>query len=104
MSYGTGLLCILALVRGNVFNFDFSKAYIISLDYLSVFGSVIDFTAYFSLLKRIRAEQAAYATVLFPVVALTLSTLFENYQWTATAGFGVVITLLGNFLINWRST
>jgi len=104
MSYGTGLLCILALVRGNVFNFDFSKAYIISLAYLSVFGSVIAFTAYFALLKRIRAEQAAYATVLFPVVALTLSTLFENYQWTAAAGFGVVITLLGNFLINWRST
>ncbi len=104
MSYGTGLLCILALVRGNVFNFDFSKAYIISLAYLSVFGSVIAFTAYFALLKHIRTEQAAYATVLFPVVALTLSTLFENYQWTATAGIGVFITLLGNILINWRST
>lgn len=104
MSYGTGLLCILALVRGNVFNFDFSKTYIISLAYLSVFGSVIAFTAYFALLKHIRTEQAAYATVLFPVVALTLSTLFENYQWTATAGIGVFITLLGNILINWRST
>ncbi len=104
MSYGTGLLCILALVRGNVFNFDFSKAYIVSLAYLSVFGSVIAFTAYFALLKHIRTEQAAYATVLFPVVALTLSTLFENYQWTATAGIGVFITLLGNIIINWRST
>ncbi len=104
MSYGTGLLCFLALVRGNVFNFDFSKTYIISLAYLSVFGSVIAFTAYFALLKHIRTEQAAYATVLFPVVALTLSTLFENYQWTATAGIGVFITLLGNILINWRST
>lgn len=104
MSYGTVLLCLLALVRGNVFNFDLSPTYVYSLAYLSVFGSVIAFTAYFALLNHIRPEQAAYATVLFPVVALTLSTLFENYQWTATAVCGVLITLLGNFLINWRST
>ena len=104
MSYGTGLLCILALIRGNVFNFDLSPTYVISLAYLSVFGSVIAFIAYFTLLTHVRAEQAAYATVLFPVVALTLSTLFENYQWTAAAVFGVFVTLFGNFLINWRST
>lgn len=103
MTYGAGLLCLLALARGNVFNFDPALTYIVSLAYLSLFGSVIAFTAYFSLLKRIRPEQAAYATVLFPVVALTLSTFFENYQWTTTAVFGVVITLLGNFLITWRT-
>ncbi len=104
MTYGTGLLCILALARGNVFNFDLSQAYILSLAYLSIFGSVIAFIAYFALLKHIRPEQAAYATVLFPVVALTLSTMFESYQWTTTAVFGVGITILGNVLINWRTT
>ena len=103
MTYGTGLLCILSLVRGNVFNFDPSPFYTLSLVYLSVFGSVIAFTAYFALLKRIRPEQAAYATVLFPVVALTLSTFFESYQWSAVSVFGVVITLFGNLLITWRS-
>lgn len=103
MTYGTGLLCVLSLVRGNVFNFDPSPSYTLSLVYLSVFGSVIAFTAYFALLKRIRPEQAAYATVLFPVVALTLSTFFESYQWSAVSVFGVVITLLGNLLITWRA-
>ena len=103
MTYGTGLLCILALARGNVFNFDPSPAYILSLAYLSLFGSVIAFTAYFALLRHIRPEQAAYATVLFPIVALTLSTLFESYQWTMTAALGVGITLLGNVMINWRT-
>lgn len=103
MTYGTGLLCVLSLVRGNVFNFDPSPSYTLSLVYLSVFGSVIAFTAYFALLKRIRPEQAAYATVLFPVVALTLSTFFESYQWSAISVFGVVITLLGNLLITWRA-
>lgn len=103
MTYGTGFLCILALARGNVFNFDPSPAYILSLAYLSLFGSVIAFTAYFALLRHIRPEQAAYATVLFPIVALTLSTLFESYQWTMTAALGVGITLLGNVMINWRT-
>lgn len=103
MTYGTGLLCVLSLVRGNVFNFDPSPSYTLSLVYLSVFGSVVAFTAYFALLKRIRPEQAAYATVLFPVVALTLSTFFESYQWSAVSVFGVVITLLGNLLITWRA-
>ena len=103
MTYGTGLLCVLSLVRGNVFNFDPSPSYTLSLVYLSVFGSVIAFTAYFALLKRIRPEQAAYATVLFPVVALTLSTFFESYQWSTVSVFGVVITLLGNLLITWRT-
>lgn len=103
MSYGTGLLCFLALIRGNVFNFDSSPSYALSLAYLSIFGSVIAFTAYFALLKRVRPEQAAYATVLFPVVALTISTFFEGYHWTAIAAFGVVITLFGNLLIIWRT-
>lgn len=103
MTYGTGLLFVLSLVRGNVLNFDLSPSYTLSLVYLSVFGSVIAFTAYFALLKRIRPEQAAYATVLFPVVALTLSTFFESYQWSAVSVFGVVITLFGNLLITWRA-
>ena len=104
MTYGTGLLCAVSFVRGNEFNFDASPPYILSLVYLSVFGSVIAFSAYFALLKRIRPEQAAYATVLFPVVALTLSTFFESYQWTASSVLGVVITLFGNLLITWRAT
>ena len=104
MTFGTGLLCILAVALGIFFIFDPSPAYILSLAYLSLFGSVIAFTAYFALLRHIRPEQAAYATVLFPVVALTLSTLFESYQWTAAGVLGVGITLLGNVLINWRTT
>jgi len=104
MSYGTALLCFLAVLRGKAFNFDPSPSYVWSLAYLSVVGSVIAFIAYFSLLKRIRPEQAAYVTVLFPVVALTLSTFFEGYQWTAVTVLGVVITLLGNLLIAWRTS
>jgi drug/metabolite transporter (DMT)-like permease len=99
MGYGALLLCVLALCKGHWFAFDSKVPYILSLLYLALISSVLGFAAYFALLKRIDAERAAYATVLFPVVALLLSTLFEAYQWTATAIAGVAVTLAGNVLV-----
>ncbi len=99
MAYGTLLLSLFVVVRGARFTFDPAFSYVGSLLYLAVFGSVIAFACYFALLGRIGAERSAYATVLFPIVALVISTLFEGYQWTATALAGVALTLAGNLLV-----
>jgi drug/metabolite transporter (DMT)-like permease len=99
MAYGTALLTLYALAIGNGFAFDTAIPYVGSLLYLSLVGSVIAFACYFALLKRIQAERAAYATVLFPIVALFLSTLFEGYQWSTAAFGGVALTLVGNVLV-----
>jgi len=37
--------------------------------------------------------------VLYPVVALAISTFFEGYRWTAIAAVGILLTLCGNWLI-----
>ena len=99
MAYGAALLSLFAWVGGHGFTFDPAWPYVGSLLYLSLIGSVAGFACYFALLRRIAAERAAYATVLFPIVALALSTLFEGYQWTALAFFGVLLTLTGNILV-----
>lgn len=99
MMYGVVLLCIFVSLRGESFDFDFAFPYVASLAYLSIVGSVVAFAAYFALLARIKTEQAAYCTVLFPVVALTLSTFFEGYQWSASALVGVLLTLAGNTVV-----
>jgi drug/metabolite transporter (DMT)-like permease len=78
--------------------FDFSPGYVISLLYLAIFGSVIAFGTYLTLMARIGADRAAYAAVLFPVVALAISTVFENYQWTWEAFVGIALILIGNIL------
>ena len=52
-----------------------------------------------SLIGRIGASKAAYATVMFPVVALALSTVFEGYVWSLSSVSGLVLVLLGNALI-----
>ena len=99
MLYGTALMTLYALFSGVHFNFDPSFGYVSSLMYLSVFGSALAFTLYLTLVGQIGPEKAAYATVLFPIVALTLSTLFENYRWSNLAGVGILLVLIGNVIV-----
>lgn len=99
MTWGAALLALFALARGSAFAIEPTAAYLLSLAYLAVPGSVVAFLAYLSLVRRIGAERAAYATVLFPVVALTVSTVFEDYRWTTWSLAGPPLVLLGNLVI-----
>jgi drug/metabolite transporter (DMT)-like permease len=99
MLYGGVLTSLLALSKGHEFNFDLSTGYVVSLAYLTVFGSVIAFGAYLTLLGRIGAHRAGYATVAFPVVALTLSMLFEGLALDGFIVTGFMLVLAGNLLV-----
>ncbi|ATD08439.1 DMT family transporter [Pseudoalteromonas piscicida] len=70
-----------------------------SLIYLSVFGTVIAFGCYFSLLKNIGPEKASYLIVLFPFVAVVLSTLFEGFEWQQNTFIGFILVTLGNAIV-----
>lgn len=102
MAYGALLMLLFVLVSGSEFKFDFSVEYVLSLLYLSVFGSILAFGAYLTLIGRIGADRAAYATVLFPIVALLISWWFEDYQWTFQSLLGIAIVLVGNTLLTGR--
>ena len=99
MGYGALVMAAYALVSGVPYNYDPSFDYSVSLIYLSVFGSILAFGSYLTLVGRIGADKAAYAAVLFPVIALGLSTIFENYQWSLRAVFGFALVLLGNYIV-----
>jgi drug/metabolite transporter (DMT)-like permease len=98
MVYGTLGLAILALMRGTPIAFDTSWPYVVSLLYLSLFGTALAFGLYLALLQRIGAARAAYTSVLFPVVALAVSTLFEHYRWSVAAFIGLAVLVAGNAL------
>lgn len=99
MAYGTVLMVLYAVFTGAPFTIELSVPYIASLLYLSIFGSIIAFGAYLTLVGRIGADRAAYATVLFPLVALVISSVFEDFEWSALALVGVVLVLAGNVLV-----
>lgn len=99
MLYGAVGLTLLVVISGTPFTFSTSPAFIISLLYLAVFGSVIAFATYFALLKGMGPEKASYVIVLFPLVAVVLSTLFEDFVWTGYTFAGFALVLLGNALV-----
>ena len=99
MAFGTFLLFGYCLAAGIPFVFEPSLRYTGALLYLAIPGSVIAFTAYLTLVGKLGPERAAYSTVLFPIVALNVSAIFEDYHWTATALLGLVLVMLGNVLV-----
>ncbi len=99
MLYGSLFSAAVALVSGHAFSFDPSFSYVASLAYLTVFGSVVAFGAYLTLLGRIGAHKAGYVMVMFPIVALLLSAKYEGLTITPTILLGTVLALGGNVLI-----
>lgn len=100
MAYGAGVMVLFAAFSGNAPTFDAQPLYIGALIYLALFGSVLAFGSYLTLIGLIGADKAGYASVLFPIVALLLSTWFEGYEWTSLALLGVALVLLGNVIIS----
>lgn len=99
MIYGAVCTALFAALRGQSFAIDWSPAYLAGLAYLGLIGSVMAFACYLTLLGRIGADRAAYSTVMFPVVALAVSTMLEGYRWTIPAMLGLLAVLAGNLLV-----
>jgi drug/metabolite transporter (DMT)-like permease len=98
MAYGAVGLAVIAAIRGTPVDFDPRWPYVLSLLYLSLAGTSLAFGLYLALIKRIGASRAAYTSVLFPVVALIVSTLFEGYRWSLPAVVGLAVLVAGNAL------
>lgn len=98
MAYGTVGLALIAALRGAPVAFDPSWPYVVSLLYLSLAGTSLAFGLYLVLIKRIGPSRAAYTSVLFPVVALMVSTFFEGYRWSVPSFMGLAVLVAGNAL------
>jgi drug/metabolite transporter (DMT)-like permease len=99
MAYGAGIIGVLSVASGKTFSFEMSLPYVGSLFYLSLFGTVIAFGCYLKLIGKIGADRAAYATMLFPIVALGISTVYEGYQWAPHNVIGMGVVMIGNWLV-----
>lgn len=99
MGYGALLMLALALGSGKTPDFQWTLPYVGSLLYLSLFGSIVAFGCYLTLVGRMGADRAAYASLLFPVVALQFSAWFEGYRWTTLGLAGLGMVVFGNLMI-----
>ncbi len=99
MLYGAIIMFIVTVFTGTPINFEFTFSYISALIYLSIFGSIIAFTAYLTLLGNLGPDRAGYVTLVFPVIALILSTIFESYIITPIAIIGILLISIGNVFV-----
>ena len=99
MGYGAIFMAVLTLVQGKSFTFEMSVPYISSLLYLSLFGSVIAFGCYLSLMTRIGSSKTSYANIMFPAVAVVISSFVEGFEWNVNAQLGLTFILVGNLVI-----
>lgn len=98
MTYGSLAMMLMVPLSGSSFSFELTFPYISSLLYLSIFGSIIAFTLYLKLVGDIGPDRAGYTTLVAPVIALVISSFFENYQWGIVAAIGVLFLFGGNIL------
>jgi drug/metabolite transporter (DMT)-like permease len=99
MLYGACFTLALTLALGKPLAFEATPAYVLSLLYLAVFGSVLAFGGFLTLMGRIGAARAGYIGVMVPIVALAISSLFEGYRWEWLAVAGVAVSVAGNVII-----
>jgi len=99
MLYGACYLGILSIFRGQEFIIEPTFVYVTSLIWLALISSVFTFSAYLMLIGRIGAGRTGYATVIFPVFALMISTFLESYIWTWYALNGLALVVIGNVIM-----
>ena len=99
MLYGSLILVSYIAMSDVSFSFNTSYSYVISLVYLALIASVIGFGVYLKLVGNIGADKASYVNIFTPTIALLLSTLFENYEWSWVGLIGVLLIIVGNIIV-----
>ena len=99
MLYGSLVTLLITQIKGTELLFDYSFSYIASLAYLTIIGSIFAFIFYLKLLEKVGAGRAGYVGALMPVLALLISTVFENLEWQTDLIVGLPILIIGAVLV-----
>ena len=93
MFWGTCIVACWALLNGDAFSLPAAPRYWGGLLYLSLFGSVIAFHCYFTLINRIGSQKAVYIGVVTPVISVLLSIQLEDYRPGPVEFLGMIVCL-----------
>ena len=75
--------------------FDPRPGYWLGVLYLSLFASVLTFSLYYPVVRKIGPAKASYSSVIVPVIAMGFSTALEDYRWTGMTITGALLALGG---------
>lgn len=95
MAAGAIIDAIVALALAGAPTFDVHPTYVAGLLYLALAASVLTFSLYYPVVRKIGPGKAAYSSVIVPIIAMGFSTWLEDYRWTALNVSGALLALGG---------
>nr|WP_276591716.1 DMT family transporter [Sphingomicrobium nitratireducens] len=98
MAIGAALDAIIALAIAGPPVIETRVGYWLGLLWLALAASVVCFSLYYPVVRRIGPGKAAYSSAIVPIIAMALSTLFEGFQWTALSLGGAALAIGGTVL------
>ena len=95
MAAGALIDALLAFAMTGPPVFDPRPAYWLGVVYLSLVASVLTFSLYYPVIRRIGPAKTAYSSVIVPIIAMGFSTWLEHYHWTGLTIAGALLALGG---------
>jgi drug/metabolite transporter (DMT)-like permease len=95
MAAGAIIDGIIAFAMTGAPSFDPRPSYWLGVLYLALLASVLTFSLYYPVVRKIGPAKAAYSSVLVPIIAMAFSTALEHYRWTPTTITGALLALGG---------
>jgi drug/metabolite transporter (DMT)-like permease len=95
MATGAVLDAMIAFSMAGPPAFDPRPSYWLGVVYLSLAASVLTFSLYYPVVRKIGPAKAAYSSVIVPIIAMGFSTWLEDYRWTSLTIAGAALALGG---------
>jgi drug/metabolite transporter (DMT)-like permease len=95
MAFGAVIDALIAWAMTGPPVIDLGLSYVAGLLWLALAASVLTFSLYYPVVRRIGPAKAAYSSVVVPIIAMGFSTWLEDYRWTWLAVAGAALALGG---------
>jgi drug/metabolite transporter (DMT)-like permease len=95
MAAGAAIDALIAWVMTGPPRVELSATYVGGLFYLALAASVLTFSFYYPVVRKIGPAKAAYSSVVVPIIAMGFSTWLEGYRWTGLTIAGALLALGG---------
>ena len=99
MLYGAAAAMLVAVLQGQSFALPAVASWWLSLLYLALAGSVLTFACFLTLQERVGPGRASAISVMTPLLALTVSMIFEGFHPDALTLAGAGLAVAGNVLM-----
>ena len=95
MAAGAVMDAAIAFVMTGPPVFDSRPGYWLGVFYLALPASVLTFSLYYPVVRKIGPAKAAYSSAIIPIIAMAFSTALEGYRWSPLAVAGALLAIGG---------